>query len=305
MSKGSPVKLSFWLQEGDIILLERLPPVCRIECRWYIFLNSTPHLLRAELEHILGTGKSIWCFFSILSSAEQYTFLQYFFFFQKERLFKIETSAKSMKQFIPNGRQEIGFQLSCWCYWGLNLWRWKCTSRCTVGSLMHRLCMFVSWKRGAKHWVDIFREFVLFKVSTFTYFYHVFSSNFADLFEYLTIWLTKKDRLCQFWWQLMCRSYFDKARFVLRLLSLLCSSCCSMRSMDIRFVWYDKIPPNIERSVFSGENPFQPITVSLVLWTPTPFHDASDALKLRQVWTNLRWWNYVTLSLGSKTRGHE
>jgi len=56
----------------------------------------------------------------------------------------------------------------------------------------------------------------------------------------------------------MCRSYVDKARFVLRLLSLLCSSCCSMRSMDIRFVWYDKIPPNIERYVFSGENPFNP-----------------------------------------------
>lgn len=107
MSKGSAVKLSFWLQEGDIILLERLPPVCRIECRWYILLNSTPHLLRAESEHILGMGKSIWWSFSILSSAEQCTCLQYFLFFQQERLFKIETSAKSMKQFIPNRRQEI------------------------------------------------------------------------------------------------------------------------------------------------------------------------------------------------------
>ena len=29
---------------------------------------------------------------------------------------------------------------------------------------------------------------------------------------------------------------------------------------------------------FLVEKPFQPITVSLVLWTPTPFHDASDAL---------------------------
>lgn len=37
-----------------------------------------------------------------------------------------------------------------------------------------------------KNWVDIFRELVLFKVSTFTYFYHGFSNNFADFFEYLT-----------------------------------------------------------------------------------------------------------------------
>lgn len=171
MSKGSAVKLSFWLQEGDIILLERLPPVCRIECRWYILLNSTPHLLRAESEHILGMGKSIWWSFSILSSAEQCTCLQYFLFFNRNDSSRLRHLPNPWNNSFQTEDRKFGGQLSCWCYWGLNLWRWKCTSRCTVGSLMHRLCMFVSWKRGAKHWVCIFREFVLFKVSTYTYFY--------------------------------------------------------------------------------------------------------------------------------------
>lgn len=80
MSKGSAVKLSFWLQEGDIILLERLPPVCRIECRWYILLNST-HTFCGRSQSTFWVWEKVFgdLFQSCLQLSNIFTFLQYSF----------------------------------------------------------------------------------------------------------------------------------------------------------------------------------------------------------------------------------
>ena len=108
---GSAVKLSFWLQEGDIVLLERLPPVCRIECRWYvcvyiyilfIFLLNFIHLFSGRVLWILGMEMHWWSVFNLVFSWAIYI-IAIFLLLKRNgsSAFVRDICRFSMKQFIP------------------------------------------------------------------------------------------------------------------------------------------------------------------------------------------------------------